>query len=66
MSARAWLGAITGMIVAVFTISYVLELLGMAPNGTETRMVVVLLSAATWAIVRWTSSRRGANPTLDV
>lgn len=58
MSAGTRLLAIVGTVLAVFVLPYILAMLGLAPNGTETLLLVVLLWSGTWAYSRRASPRR--------
>jgi hypothetical protein len=53
MNAKAVLSALVGTAFLVFGLPYVLAVFRMAPNGTETLLLVVVLWTACWA----TSSR---------
>lgn len=50
MKAKAVLVALVGSAVLVFVIPYILARFSMAPNGTETLTLVVVLWAACWAV----------------
>lgn len=52
MSARGWLVTVIGTVLVVFVLPYVLAMFGLAPNGTETLILVVLLWAGSWAVGR--------------
>jgi hypothetical protein len=52
VTARAWLIAMAGKAFIIFVLPYVLAVFGMAPNGTETFALVVLLWASSWVVGR--------------
>lgn len=52
MRAWAWLTGVTGTVFAVFVLPYVLAVFAVAPNGTETLLLVALLWTACWAFGR--------------
>jgi hypothetical protein len=52
MSARGWITAMAGTAFIIFVLPYILTVFGLAPNGTETLLLVVLLWASSWAITR--------------
>lgn len=58
MNARAWLIAVAGTAVLIVALPYVLAALSLAPNGTETLMLV-LLWVGSWSLGRHASARRG-------
>ncbi|MDF9752789.1 hypothetical protein [Arthrobacter sp. ES3-54] len=55
MTSRAVVFALAGTVVLVFAAPYVLALFGMAPNGTETLLLVAGLWAACWVSTRKTA-----------
>jgi hypothetical protein len=52
MSARGWLVAAVGTVFLIFVLPYILAALGLALNGTETLLLVVLLWAGSWVFAR--------------
>jgi hypothetical protein len=58
MSARGWLVAVVGTVYVVFVLPYILAAFGLAPNGTETLLLVVLLWAGTWVFARREPQKR--------
>jgi hypothetical protein len=52
VTARAWLTAMAGTAFIIFALPYVLAVFGMAPNGTETFALVVLLWVSSWVVGR--------------
>jgi hypothetical protein len=50
MSARAWLLAMTGTAFMIFVLQYILAGSGLAPKGTETLILVILLWTGSWAV----------------
>ncbi|MDQ0118445.1 hypothetical protein J2T22_001623 [Pseudarthrobacter defluvii] len=62
MSARAWLSAVAGTAVLVFVLPYVLPAISLAPNGTETMLLVVLLLVCIWGRDRWRSRKSVSVP----
>ena len=52
MTARGWLVAVVGTVFLVFALPYVLAVFNLAPNGIETLLLVVLLSAGSWVFAR--------------
>lgn len=52
MNSKAVVVALVGSGVLVFVLPYILASFTMAPNGTETLMLVVVLWAACWAASR--------------
>ncbi len=58
MSARGWLLAAVGTVFLVFVLPYILAALGLAPNGTETLLLVVLLWAGSWVFARRRAAER--------
>lgn len=58
MSARGWLVAVIGTVLVVFVLPYVLAMFGLAPNGTETLLLVVLLWAGSWVFARRRAAER--------
>lgn len=60
MSARSWLLAVAGTALIIFVLPYVLAVLGVAPNGTEIMLLVVLLWVGSWVLGRrWAPNRTG-------
>jgi hypothetical protein len=58
MSARAWLIAVVGTAIIIFVLPYVLAAFGLAPNGTETLTLVVLLWGGSWLLGRGRTCKR--------
>lgn len=58
MSVRSWLVAVVGTVLIIFVLPYVLAIFGLAPNGTETVILVVLLWAGSWTIGRRRTPKR--------
>jgi len=58
MSARGWFLAIIGTALVVFVLPYILAAFGLAPNGTETLILVVLLWAGSWLLGSRRTSKR--------
>jgi hypothetical protein len=52
MSARSWFLAVSWTAVIIFVLPYVLAVFGLAPNGTETLILVVLFWAGSWILSR--------------
>ena len=61
MNARATLIALVGTAFLVFAFPYILASFSMAPNGTETLLLVVALWAVCLAISRRLDMRRRLN-----
>lgn len=61
MNARATLIALVGTAFLVFAFPYILAPFGMAPNGTETLLLVVALWAVGLAVSRRRDMRRRLN-----
>lgn len=57
MSARAWLTAVAGTAVLVFVLPHSPAAFGLAPNGTETLLLVALLWVCAWARGLWAPAR---------
>jgi hypothetical protein len=58
MNAKAVLVALIGTALLVFAFPYLLASFSMAPNGTETLLLVVALWTACWAANRLIDKRR--------
>lgn len=58
MTARGWLLAVSATVFLVFVLPYVLAMFGLAPNGTETLLLVVLLWAGRWVFARRRAAKR--------
>jgi hypothetical protein len=58
MSARGGLVAAVGTVFLIFVLPYMLAALGLAPNGTETLLLVVLLWAGSWVFARRRAAER--------
>ena len=58
MNAKAVLAALVGSGILVFVLSYILASFSVAPDGTETLTLVVVLWAACWAVSRRLDERR--------
>ena len=58
MTTRYCLVAVIGTVFLVFVLPYVLAVFGLAPNGTETLLLVVLLWASSWALARRRAAER--------
>ena len=58
MSARGWFLAITSTALVVFVLPFNLAAFGLAPNGTETVVLLVLLWAGSWVLGSRRTSKR--------
>jgi hypothetical protein len=58
MTGRGGLVTVIGTVFLVFVLPYVLAVFGLAPNGTETLLLIVLLWAGSWVFARRGAAKR--------